>query len=455
MCGSGTLGIVSQHRHTSCTELGVSWLHSRTKGTEGCQLNEKDPIRFSDSPTPHLLLLNLLPYDVLERDRVRSELGDALSQLLDGHLVLVEVEAERRLVIDVALLLNVEVGGVARVELLRHVVLGVVQLLEEVWLCLESVSAHLARHAAWTYRDGQVVATGQLGDLADVPERGAHDDGLVAELLVVVEDALHALDAGVLVRRVLLLRRRLVPVEDTADEGGDEVRVGLGGGGGLDQREHEREVAVDAVLLLENLGCLDALPRGSNLDQDAVLRDAFLLVQLPAGQPSIRRPTGSGSYVDDVEGLSDGLLGVEREARVNLRRDLAWDDLQDLLAELHEQAVQGRVHLRVDVFAVVLAVLYRRVHELAILGLFRGGEDQGRVGGSILRLVLVDGREVAGVADDGLSRGRGCQQVCVRSDSSRGLDRMHLRGLRRRTQCERLTVPVALSLSRELDMMVC
>lgn len=99
-----------------------------------------------------------------------------------------------------------------------------------------------------TYRDGQVVAAGQLGDLTGVPERGTHDDGLVAVLLVVVVDVLHRLDTGVLLRGVVLLGGVLVPVQDAADEGGDEEGPGLGGGDGLDDGEHEGQVAVDAVL---------------------------------------------------------------------------------------------------------------------------------------------------------------------------------------------------------------
>jgi len=56
---------------------------------------------------------------------------------------------------------------------------------------------------------------------------------------------------------------------------------------------------------------------------------------------------------------------------------------------------------------VGLAVGDGLVDELRILRLLRRGEDEGRVGGGVLRLVLADGREVAGVADDGLVR-RGC-----------------------------------------------
>lgn len=65
-----------------------------------------------------------------------------------------------------------------------------------------------------------------------------------------------------------------------------------------------------------------------------------------------------------------------------------------------------------------LAIFDRRVHQLGVLGFLGSGEDEGRIGGGILRLVLrnccelsamiqhfeVDVRtiEVTGVADHGL-----------------------------------------------------
>lgn len=72
----------------------------------------------------------------------------------------------------------------------------------------------------------------------------------------------------------------LEPVKDATDEGRDEVGVGLGSTNGLDEREHEGKVAVDAVVALKNLGGLDALPGSGNLDQDTVLGDALLTVEL-------------------------------------------------------------------------------------------------------------------------------------------------------------------------------
>lgn len=227
------------------------------------------------------------------------------------------------------------------------------------------------------YRDGQVVAASKLRDLTSVAERGTHDDGLVAKLLVVVEDVLDRLDTGVLLLLVLLLVGGLVPVQDTADKGADEEGVRLGGGDGLDQAEHKGQVAVDAVVALQDLSGLDALPGGGDLDEDAVLGDPFSLVEL-----------------DDVQGLVDRGLGVEGEAGVNLGRDLAGDDLEDLLAELDQETVQRSIDLIVDRAALLLGVGNGVVDELGVLGLLGGSQDQGRVGGSILRLVLANGSKV-------------------------------------------------------------
>lgn len=84
------------------------------------------------STIAHLLKLGL--DDVLEGDGVSRELADALTELLDGHLVLVEVEAEAGLAVDVALLLEVEGAGAGGVELLGNRGIGVQEVLEEVGL---------------------------------------------------------------------------------------------------------------------------------------------------------------------------------------------------------------------------------------------------------------------------------------------------------------------------------
>ena len=219
-----------------------------------------------------ILSRHLLPNDALERNSVSRELADTLRQLVHRHRVLVEVESELRLILQIALLLNVQAPSIFRHQLLRHRLLRIVQLLQQ------------------CRRNGQIITTRQLRDLADIPETRAHDNGLVAEFLVVVEDLLHGFDARVVLFGVVLLGVGFVPVQNAADEGGDEEGAGFGGGDGLDEREHEGQVAVDAVLALQLVGGLDAFPGRRELDQDAGFVDAFLFVELDGMLTAIAVP---------------------------------------------------------------------------------------------------------------------------------------------------------------------
>lgn len=125
-----------------------------------------------------------------------------------------------------------------------------------------------------THGNRQVITTSQLGDLANVTERGTHDNRVVAVLLVVIVDAADAQHTRVFLRGVILLGGRLEPVEDATDERRDQERTGLGSGNGLDNAEHESQIAVDAVLRLEYVSGLDTLPRRGDLDEDTILGDA-------------------------------------------------------------------------------------------------------------------------------------------------------------------------------------
>lgn len=60
-------------------------------------------VKIFGTSDPHLRG-DLLLEDILEGDGVRGKLGDTLPQLLNGHLLLVEVEAEQRLVVQVGAL---------------------------------------------------------------------------------------------------------------------------------------------------------------------------------------------------------------------------------------------------------------------------------------------------------------------------------------------------------------
>ena len=58
------------------------------------------------------------------------------------------------------------------------------------------------------------------------------------------------------------------------------------------------------------------------------------------------------TYIDNVTGLLNGSLGIEGEAGVDFGRDLARNDLQNLLAELDEETVKSSIDLLVDAAAL-------------------------------------------------------------------------------------------------------
>ena len=97
---------------------------------------------------------------------------------------------------------------------------------------------------------------------------------------------------------------------------------------------------MNVVLRLELAGGLDTLPGGSDLDEDTLALDAEGLVE-----------------GDKVLGLLNGGLLVERETGVDLSRDTAGDDLEDLGTESNEETVSGKVELLGLVRSLLLGVL--------------------------------------------------------------------------------------------------
>lgn len=89
-------------------------------------------------------------------------------------------------------------------------------------------------------------------------------------------------------------------------------------GGGLDQREEQGEIAVNA-LALQLLRGLDALPGARNLDEDAILRGVMHRVR--RGNQAHLRDSCFLVELNQFAGLLDGGLLVEREARVDLSGD--------------------------------------------------------------------------------------------------------------------------------------
>jgi hypothetical protein len=70
------------------------------------------------------LCLKLLLKDFLKSLSISSKLADTFPQLLNRHLVLVEIEAEVGFLVDVRLPLNIEGFGLCGVEFLGNSVVG-------------------------------------------------------------------------------------------------------------------------------------------------------------------------------------------------------------------------------------------------------------------------------------------------------------------------------------------
>lgn len=127
--------------------------------------------------------------------------------------------------------------------------------------------------------------------------------------LVVIVDALDRFDTGIFLGSEIALVRILVPIEDTANKGRDQESASLGRSDGLDEREHEGQVAVDSVLGLEDMSSLDAFPCGGDLNENSVLGDTDRFVKLvekiplaPFKKLSVcaKEKRREGIYFDDV-----------------------------------------------------------------------------------------------------------------------------------------------------------
>ena len=140
------------------------------------------------------------------------------------------------------------------------------------------------------------------------------------------------------------------------------------------------------ALFFEDLGGLDAFPCGGELDEDALAGDTGFLV-----------------LRDDVAGGRNGLFSVVGEACIDLCGDAAGDDFEDLDAESNGQSLEGcGGNLLVGgVGASVFFLLENIVHDGLILRHLGGGGDERGIGGRILRLILFDRVDVAGVGDYG------------------------------------------------------
>jgi len=134
---------------------------------------------------------------------------------------------------------------------------------------------------------------------------------------------------------------------------------------------------VDAVALQPGRG-LNTFPGGCDLDQHAVHVHALTLVE-----------------VDDAARPRHGRFGVEAQAGIDLGGHAAGNELQDLAAETHQQAI---CHL-VQTLRTVLR--HSICQQVRVLGLLHRFQDERGIGRGILRRKRGDLFEVAGVGHHG------------------------------------------------------
>ncbi|CCK05286.1 hypothetical protein BN128_3315 [Cronobacter sakazakii 696] len=231
-------------------------------------------------------------------------------------------------------------------------------------------------------RDGQTVATRQLKDFADVTEACAHYHGFIAVLFVVLVDFRHRHHARIFLRRVFfLVGVRFVPVEDTAHKRGDQIHARFSTGTRLREGEQQRQVTVDAFFF-QLLRRADALPGGSQFDQDAIVADAGVVVEF-----------------DQALGFGDAAFGVIGQTRVHFGRDTARDKLQDFQTDIHCQFVGGVHDLLRAVAALAFRPGHRIVNQFTVFRDLRSVKDQRRVSRGILRLVQLHCRDISSVSN--------------------------------------------------------
>ena len=194
---------------------------------------------------------------------------------------------------------------------------------------------------------------------------------------VVVVDLGDRFHARILAGGVFLAGALFIPVENAPDEGGDELHFRLGTGHGLNEREQERQVAID-FFLLQQFGGLDSFPRRGELDEDAFARDAGLFVE-----------------GDDFAGFGNRTVAIKGEPRVHLGRNAAGDDLQDLAAKEDEKLIDDLART-----CGGPGILHRFGEQVCVVRHSGGLENQAGVGRGVARGELLHAGEVAGIGDD-------------------------------------------------------
>jgi hypothetical protein len=145
-------------------------------------------------------------------------------EFVECHLVLKKRPAEFRFIVHIGDFGNrIGMRSNLCVELLRNRIGAVLELLKEPRRDSEEVNtrecldlADLERIRQTEVSEWELEGRLQAWIETDVTEGCTHNDGVIAVLFVVIEDALDRLDTWILIAFVVLPRRFLVPVKDLA-----------------------------------------------------------------------------------------------------------------------------------------------------------------------------------------------------------------------------------------------
>mmetsp|Transcript_20753 Transcript_20753/g.45062 ORF Transcript_20753/g.45062 Transcript_20753/m.45062 type:complete len:390 (-) Transcript_20753:165-1334(-) len=315
------------------------------------------PTGLLTSPALLVLCVDFVLHNLLKLDNVLRKASDSLSNLLRCHGILIHHPPE-------SVLRHLNFGNVHRLGLLgvklkRKASLSARELIEKWW------------------GNGQTVTSSQLSDFVGVTERSTHDNGIMAMFFVVVVDGSHRHYTRIFRSSISLhALRLLVPIHDTSNKGRDERASSFGTRDSLRNREDERQVASNTKLL-QHFGSLNTLPRSRDLNENALLLDAYLLV-----------------HFDQLKRLCDGGVLVKGQTSIDFRRDISGYDFGDLGTKRDSELVHGDGHISI-------AVGYRLVNDAGVF--FHHGRlvDETGVGSRILGSELLDGVEVTGVTHDG------------------------------------------------------
>src|SRR5262249_12269887 len=172
------------------------------------------------------LFCNLGERVLLQVTRIAVEFTNAFGELLCSHCVFVVHPAECLFIQMEAFFLD----GLCFcwIEFTIESSLGFLQLVEKI------------------RADREQVASRQADDLIHIPEAGAHHLSLVVVFLVIVVDARHRCNSGVLVGLNLLSPSFfLIPIVNATDEGRDQGHSRLGACDRLSETKKECQIAVN------------------------------------------------------------------------------------------------------------------------------------------------------------------------------------------------------------------